>query len=152
MWAEKKPELTAPAFIWSGMIQRKLALLAAPAVLVLAGCAADEEAAGDVPSPSQSESSQMLPPPGWETGSPAAGTRPAGQPNEIVKVGRIEAGVECPILRTSAGETYALSLGDADFGPGDYVRISGELADASICMQGKGTLIPLRIEPAGPPA
>jgi hypothetical protein len=121
------------------MKPEKIASMAAIALL-LAACAPDENAS-DAP-PAADEATP---------GDPAAGTRPAGQPNEIVKEGRIEAGVECPILRTAGGETYALSLGEADFGPGDYVRITGELADASICMQGKGTLIPLRIDAAEPP-
>ena len=83
--------------------------------------------------------------------NPASGTRPADQPNEIVRLGVIEAGVECPILRTSTGQIYSLSLGDSAFGPGDYVRVTGELADASFCMQGEGTLIVLEIERAQPP-
>jgi len=50
-------------------------------------------------------------------------------------------GVECPILETDDGATWALSLGDADVEPGDYVRFTGEVADASFCMEGQGTLI-----------
>lgn len=84
--------------------------------------------------------------------NPAAATRPADRPQDIIREGRIEEGAECPVLRTPNGETYALSLGTADFGPGDYVRIAGELADASFCMQGKGTIIPFRIDSVGPPA
>jgi len=80
-----------------------------------------------------------------------AGTRPSGAPQLITVEGRIEEGVECPILRTPDGEVWSLSLGEADFGPGDYVRFTGEQADASFCQQGSGTLIPETIEEIDPP-
>lgn len=85
-------------------------------------------------------------------GDLAAGTRPAGQVELLTREGRIEEGVECPVLHTPDGEIYALSLGNADFGPGDYVEVTGELADASICQQGEDTLVPTRIEAKEPPA
>ncbi|ABC63585.1 hypothetical protein ELI_07465 [Erythrobacter litoralis HTCC2594] len=84
-------------------------------------------------------------------GSPAA-TRPSGEPQPITVEGRISDGVECPVLTTPDGDVWSLSLGEADFGPGDYVRFTGERMDASICMQGKGTLVPERIEEIDPPA
>lgn len=89
--------------------------------------------------------------PGRPTGSDAGATRLADQPALIIVKGRIGEGVECPLLTTPDGRKYALSLGDSGFGPGDYVRIEGEIADASFCMQGEGTLIPQKIETATPP-
>lgn len=80
------------------------------------------------------------------------GTRPAGSAPLVTKEGRIEAGVECPVLHTPDGEIWALSLGEADFGSGDYVRVTGEIADTSICMQGEGTIMPSRIDEVSPPA
>lgn len=84
--------------------------------------------------------------------SPVDQTRPSGEPRSVTVEGRISEGVECPILTTPDGEIYALSLGEADFGPGDYVRYTGEMADASFCQQGEGTLIAQRIEEIEPPA
>ncbi|MEW4447744.1 DUF5818 domain-containing protein [Qipengyuania sp. JC766] len=82
----------------------------------------------------------------------AASTRPSGEVRLVTVEGHIEAGVECPVLRTPDGKVYALSLGEADFGPGDYVRYSGELADASFCQQGEGTLIARNVSEIDPPA
>ncbi len=70
----------------------------------------------------------------------------------LVKEGRIEAGTECPVLHTPDGEIWALALGGADFGPGDYVRVTGKRAEAGFCQQGKGTIEPSRIDPTDPPA
>ena len=83
---------------------------------------------------------------------PAIGTRPVSQARLVTVEGRIGEGVECPVLRTPDGETWALSLGEADFGPGDYVTITGQVMDASICMQGRGTLLPQSIGSMDPPA
>lgn len=87
-----------------------------------------------------------------ESGDPAAGTRPAGEPRLVTKTGRIENGTECSILHTPDGERWAFNAPEADFSPGDYVEITGEIADASFCMEGEGTLIVRRIDPAEPPA
>ncbi len=70
----------------------------------------------------------------------------------VTKEGRIEDGTECPVLHTPGGEIWALSLGEADFGQGDYVRVTGKIADASICMEGEGTLLPSEIDSVEPPA
>jgi hypothetical protein len=83
---------------------------------------------------------------------PAVGTRPAGEPDLVTVEGRLEEGVECLTLRTPDGEVWAVSMGEADFGPGAYVRITGEVADASFCMQGQGTLLPQSISEITPPA
>ena len=83
---------------------------------------------------------------------PAAGTRPAGEARLVTVEGRVEAGTECDIIRTPDGEMWSVNFGEADFGPGDYIRLTGEVADASFCMQGEGTLIPQSIEAIDPPA
>lgn len=83
---------------------------------------------------------------------PAAGTRPAGEVRTIAKEGRIEEGTECMVLVTPDGERWAFNAPDADFTPDDYVEIVGELADASICMEGEGTIVPTSIEAVQPPA
>ncbi|WP_343347226.1 DUF5818 domain-containing protein [Sphingomicrobium sp. XHP0239] len=82
----------------------------------------------------------------------AAGTRPADQPSLVTVEGRISDGVECPIVTTPDGIVYSISLQESDAAVGDYVAIEGEIADASICMQGEGHLIPRSIEAAEPPA
>lgn len=66
--------------------------------------------------------------------------------------GRVETGAECLVVRTPDGEVWSVDFGEADFGPGDYVRISGEVADAGFCMQGRGTIVPDRIDAVAPPA
>lgn len=45
-------------------------------------------------------------------------------------------GVECPALRTAAGELYTLAGDTGDFGRGDRVEVEGTIAEMSICMQG----------------
>ena len=87
-----------------------------------------------------------------DTGNPAAGTRPSGQPALVTKQGRIGDGVECATLTTPDGELWSFTMGDADFEAGDYVSITGEIADASFCQQGQATLIVQDITEAEPPA
>lgn len=84
--------------------------------------------------------------------NPAAGTRPADDPNLMTVEGRISDGVECPVLTTPDGDVWSLSGDRGAFASGDYVEIEGEQADASFCMQGKGTLIIDSIEAKDPPA
>ncbi|MBD59829.1 MAG: hypothetical protein CL808_06870 [Citromicrobium sp.] len=114
-------------------------LLGAP--LLLAACAGSTDSSDDAISA-----------PDKDADNPAAGTRPSGEPQLLTLEGRIEEGLECPVLRTPDGETYALSFRDTELGPGDYVRVSGEIADASFCMQGQGTLIVQDASKAEPPA
>ncbi len=85
-------------------------------------------------------------------GDPADATRPAGEPQTMTVEGRLADGVACSVINTPDGRSFAINPGDADFGTGDYVRVHGELADASFCMQGEGTIVPSRIEAADPPA
>lgn len=46
-------------------------------------------------------------------------------------------GVECPALRGDDGTLYTLAGDTEDFAPGDRVRVTGRLAEVSVCMQGK---------------
>jgi hypothetical protein len=118
-------------------------LLCAP--LLLLACAG--------PSDNADQSDEdMIAAPGGGSGNPAAGTRPSGQPSLMTVEGRIAQGAECLTLATPDGDTWSFTAADAEFGPGDYVQITGEVADASYCMQGKGTLIPQQIEARDPPA
>ena len=45
-------------------------------------------------------------------------------------------GVTCPALRGDDGELYTLAGDIGDLGPGQRVRVSGQVPEASICMQG----------------
>jgi LysM repeat protein len=44
--------------------------------------------------------------------------------------------VECPAIRGSDGQLYALAGAVTDYRPGDRVEIEGETADASFCVPG----------------
>ena len=84
-------------------------------------------------------------------GTASAGNPPADAENGkasaiVTKQGWIRQGIECPVLQTDDGEMWALSLGDSDAKISDYVKVSGEVAAMSICMQGKGTISPTKIE------
>ncbi|GAB5349464.1 DUF5818 domain-containing protein [Alteriqipengyuania sp. 357] len=126
------------------MGERKFTAILITALMTIAACAGDPE----TPEATQNGASEGA---GDETAA-AAGTRPAGEPDLVSVEGRIEDGVECPVLRTPDGKTYALSFRETDIGPGDYVRLRGEIADASFCMQGEGTLIVQDASRADPPA
>lgn len=126
-------------------MKRKISASLLGAPLLLAACAGPTDT-------SDSSDQDAISAPDDAAGDPAAGTRPSGQPALLTVEGRIRDGVECPVLRTPDGKTYALSLGEADFGPGDYVEITGELADASFCQQGEGTLMATRVSEKSPPA
>lgn len=45
-------------------------------------------------------------------------------------------GVECPALRTEAGQLYTLAGDTGRFGEGDRVEVEGTVAEMSFCMQG----------------
>lgn len=119
--------------------------LAFPLTLLLAACGTGtEQAASDIGDPSDQANGQA-----------AEGNRnamPAEPTGALTVEGRIEEGVECPVIRTPDGDVYALALGEADFGPGDYVEITGDFAEMSICQQGKGTIEPDHIVSLEPPA
>jgi len=99
-------------------------------------------------------SSPEVAPPTVGQGEPAAGTRPADRPRPVTLEGRVESGVECSLLRTPDGETWSFNAPDGadEIASGDYVRVTAEIADASFCQQGRGTLIVEAIERADPPA
>ena len=95
----------------------------------------------------------MSEPPQPQRGGPAAGTaEPAEDANLVTVEGRVESGTECAILRTPGGEVWAVDFTNADVGPGDYIRLTGAVADAGFCMEGRGTLTPRSIETIDPPA
>ena len=119
---------------------KKQTLIAAASALIAAGCstAADpEDRESAVPESENTKNVNDMP------------SEPRGS---LTVQGRIEDGVECPALHTPDGDIYALALGEADFGAGDYVEIIGEVAEASICQQGKATIKPNRIYVVEPPA
>ncbi|AOL23286.1 hypothetical protein Ga0102493_112271 [Erythrobacter litoralis] len=92
---------------------------------------------------------------GCDTAPSEQSVEPSPSPVEaemITVEERIMEGTECPVLVTPDGARYALALGEADFGPGDYVRFTGPRAQASVCMEGEATLTPDYIESIDPPA
>ncbi len=101
---------------------------ALPLALVLAGCGPGQPEPGTAASDSKDAPASASPSPHRQAG--------------LTVEGRIEEGVECPVVHTPDGAIYALAPGEADFGPGDYVRIAGTLADSSFCQQGEGTIAP----------
>lgn len=118
-------------------------LLCAPLLLLACGAPSDDaDESGD----------DMIAQPDDGAENPATDTRPSGKPRLMTVEGRIAKGVECLTLETPDGETWSFNAGEADFRPGDYVQITGEVADASFCQQGRGTLVPQRIEAKDPPA
>jgi hypothetical protein len=62
---------------------------------------------------------------------------PAGASERLTVTGVLTGeGVECPVLRADDGRLYAL-LGDiGEAAPGDRLRVTGRVAEMSICMQG----------------
>lgn len=73
----------------------------------------------------------------------SAGCNGAGGPsgpglNVVRVVGTLtDEGVECPAMRGDDGELYTLGPRDMVRGEvGDRVRVTGRIAEASICMQG----------------
>lgn len=85
-------------------------------------------------------------------GNPPAEAAHGAQSDTITKQGFIRQGIECPVLQTDDGEMWALNLGNSETKIGDYVKVSGHLAQMSICMQGEGTISPAKIETLKPPA
>lgn len=57
-------------------------------------------------------------------------------------------GVECPTMRGPDGRLYTLAGDVGDFEPGDRVRVQGQRAEVSTCMQGT-TIDVRRIRSAG---
>ncbi len=117
-------------------------LLASLSALALTACSGETSKTPDT----------SLPTNGSADRNPSAETRPSGQPSLMTVEGRIGDGVECSIITTPDGDVWSFNMGAADFSTGEYVRITGEIADASYCQQGRGTLIVERIDQIEPPA
>lgn len=54
--------------------------------------------------------------------------------------GRVQSGVECPVLETPEGVTYSLVSTQYGFAQGEYVRIEGETIEMSFCSEGRSTV------------
>ena len=112
---------------------QKLALPVAPAE-------AGEESAQRVDaSPAHSSEQATTAPDDMDRqGAPAAeeSVRSEPVPERLALEGRIQNGVECPILRTPDGALYSLVSQSYGFTPGDYVTIEGEAVEMSFCDQG----------------
>ena len=69
-------------------------------------------------------------------------------PGQSVTIrGKIEAGVECPMLVTDFGRRVSLSGNLGTLKPGDRVCVKGTIAEVSFCMAGEATVA---IETIGP--
>ena len=75
-------------------------------------------------------------------GEDAAGTRPVGQPQLATYRGVFAPGTECPTITLDDGRLFSLSVDESAFAEGAMIEVVGELADASFCMAGEGTIIP----------
>jgi LysM repeat protein len=62
-----------------------------------------------------------------------------GENDAITVEGRIGEGTECPLLTTSEGRLYSFA-GAENYSIGEYVRVTGTMADMSFCMQGEDTI------------
>lgn len=69
----------------------------------------------------------------------------------LLREGRVEEGVECPVLRADDGSTYALTSRTIRFTPGEYVQVTGPRAEMSYCQQGAATIDVREIEEIAPP-
>ena len=75
-------------------------------------------------------------------------TAPAQTSGEVTVTGTLTGdGVECPAMEGDDGALYTLAGDIGSFGPGDRVRVTGEIAEMSFCMQGT-TIQVQAIEPA----
>ena len=64
-------------------------------------------------------------------------TAPAQTSGEVTVTGTLTGdGVECPAMEGDDGALYTLAGDIGSFGPGDRVRVTGEIAEMSFCMQG----------------
>ncbi len=81
--------------------------------------------------------------------SPPADEPGEGVPERLRLEGRVDEGVECPVLRTPDGDVYSLLSESIRFTPGAYVEITGRPVEMSFCMQGTTVeVIELREVPA----
>lgn len=82
----------------------------------------------------------------------AAPEAPEGDGDRRTVEGRLSAGTECPIVTTAEGTVYSLAGARDDIAAGTWVRVSGVVADMSVCMQGDATLDVRTMSAAEPPA
>jgi len=81
-------------------------------------------------------------------GGGGGGQRSEPEPGTVTVTGRLtDEGVECQALRGDDGRLYTLTGDLQGFKTGDRVRVSGKVAEVSICMQGT-TLVVTKIEAA----
>ncbi len=73
------------------------------------------------------------------------------EPQTVELEGRVQEGVECPVLRTPDGDRYALTSSEVTITPGEYVEIEGRRAGISYCMQGRDTISVSSIREVSPP-
>lgn len=125
----------------------RYSLVPLAALAALAACSQDRTANADEngappasKAPAEESAGMPLPP-----SEDAAGTRPAGEAQMITVRGVVGEGTECPVLESDDGRRFALSMDKGDHAPGTRLEVTGEMADASFCMEGEGTLIPDRI-------
>lgn len=76
---------------------------------------------------------------------------PDGGTDMRTEEGRLEQGTECLVLRSPDGQVFSLIGADSRFGPGDYVRVTGETTDMSFCMQGDATIEVEQVSHTVPP-
>lgn len=70
-------------------------------------------------------------------GAQAAANGNAGMDDEITVEGVLtDEGVTCPALRSDSDELYTLAGNLGDLETGARMRVTGRVAEASICMQG----------------
>ncbi|MBB3763676.1 DUF5818 domain-containing protein [Sphingomicrobium lutaoense] len=128
-------------------MRREILLLLATGLV--AGCAPSEGTENGEAPPSEVASGEgevVSDSKGMPVPDNTTGTRPAGEPASFTVRGTVRQGTECPVLETEDGRRFALSLGSGgDYAPGTRLEVVGEMADASFCMEGEGTIIPDRI-------
>jgi hypothetical protein len=77
------------------------------------------------------------------------GQTPPGPDTDVSVVGHLtDEGVECQALRTDDGALYTLAGDVGAFKAGDRVRVDGEIAEMSTCVQ--GTTLGVRTIQAAP--
>jgi hypothetical protein len=80
-------------------------------------------------------------------GAPAATGAWAQSSREVTVTGTLTGdGVECPAMKGDDGALYTLAGDLGSFGPEDRVRVTGEIAGMSLCMQGTT----IQVEAIGP--
>lgn len=148
------PRFRAPVSLPSAPLPpvRHALIACASSALLLAACSGEKVEDREPPNFEDSPSADPSPPPIEADAQGAAGNddsdadaAPAGAQRLISVEGRVSTGAECPIIETPDGTVYALG-GERTYEDGARLHVEGEIARASFCMQGEGTLVPLSIE------